>query len=65
MRAPSTLGPSTQGTLDRGDPPPRVKTDGGAFEALFLPKPETFNALEIVEQEETGGFIYSFRGRPH
>jgi len=40
------------------------QTDGGAFEALFLPKPETFNALEIVEQEETGGFIYSFRGSP-
>jgi hypothetical protein len=40
------------------------QTDVGAFEALFLPKPETFNTLEIVEQEETGGFIYSFRGSP-
>jgi hypothetical protein len=40
------------------------QTDVGAFEALFLPKPETFNTLEIVEQEETGTFIYSFRGSP-
>jgi len=40
------------------------QTDVGVFEALFLPKPETFNTLEIVEQEETGGFIYSFRGSP-
>jgi hypothetical protein len=40
------------------------QTDVGVFEALFLPRPERFNALEIVEQEETGGFIYSLRGRP-
>ena len=40
------------------------QTDVGVFEALFLPKPETFNTLDIVEQEETGGFIYSFRGSP-
>ncbi len=40
------------------------QTDVGAFEALFLPKAETFNKLEIVEQEETGTFIYSFRGSP-
>jgi hypothetical protein len=40
------------------------QTDVGVFEALFLPKPENFNTLEIVEQEETGGFIYSFRGSP-
>jgi hypothetical protein len=40
------------------------QTDVGVFEALFLPKSENFNTLEIVEQEETGGFIYSFRGSP-
>ena len=40
------------------------QTDIGVFEALFLPRPERLNALEIVKQEETGGFIYSFRGRP-
>jgi len=41
------------------------QTDVGVFEALFLPKPENFNTLEIVEREEPGGFIYSFRGSPH
>lgn len=40
------------------------QTDIGVFEALFLPKPETFNTLEIVEQGESGGFTYSFRGSP-
>ena len=43
--------------------PPTV-TDTGVFEALFLPKPENFNRLKIVEQEEIGGYIYSFRGSP-
>ena len=42
------------------------QTDVGVFEALFLPKPENFNSLEIIEQKETGGgYLYSFRGRPH
>jgi len=40
------------------------QTDVGVFEALFLPKPENFDALEIIEHEETGVFIFSFRGSP-
>jgi hypothetical protein len=40
------------------------QTDVGVFEALFLPKPETFDALDIIGHEEAGGFIYSFRGSP-
>ena len=40
------------------------QTDDGVFEALFLPKAKTFSALEIIEQEETGGYLYSFRGSP-
>jgi len=40
------------------------QTDAGVFEALFLPKEANFNALEIIEQAETGGYLYSFRGRP-
>jgi hypothetical protein len=40
------------------------QTDVGVFEALFLPKSQSFDALQIIEEEETGGFIYSFRGSP-
>jgi len=40
------------------------QTDVGVFEALFLPTPENFDALEIIEHEETGVFIFSFRGSP-
>lgn len=40
------------------------QTDEGIFEALFLPEPKTFSALEIIEQRETGGYLYSFRGSP-
>jgi hypothetical protein len=40
-------------------------TDSGAFEVLFISKPETFAAMEIVEhQKGTGSYIYSFRGSP-
>ncbi len=40
------------------------QTDVGVFEALFLPKPKTFTALDIIGQQETDGFTYSFRGSP-
>jgi hypothetical protein len=41
------------------------KTDRGDFEALFLPKPETFASVEAVEHlDEHGRFLYSFKGTP-
>lgn len=40
------------------------RTDRGDFEALFLPKGLTFDALEVVERSESGRYIYSFSGRP-
>jgi hypothetical protein len=40
------------------------RTDRGDFEALFLPKPQSFEALEVVEGREDGRYIYSFRGDP-
>ena len=40
------------------------QTDVGVFEALFLPKPENFDGLVIIEQKQTGGYLYSFRGGP-
>jgi hypothetical protein len=40
------------------------KTDHGDFNALFLPKPQTFSSLDIVSRSENGRFLYSFRGSP-
>ena len=42
-------------------------TNQGSFDVLFLPKAETFAALEIVEQRQGTTYLYSFRGipRPH
>jgi hypothetical protein len=41
------------------------KTNHGIFEVWFLPKTESFAALEVVEEaQENGRYIYSFRGTP-
>jgi hypothetical protein len=40
------------------------RTDRGGFDALFLPKPQTFHRLQIVERQESGEYLYSFAGRP-
>lgn len=40
------------------------RTDRGSFEALFLYKTETFDALEIVAQRQGARYLYSFRGTP-
>jgi hypothetical protein len=40
------------------------RTDRGAFEALFLPKPQHFDRLQIVERPERGRHLYSFAGPP-
>ena len=40
------------------------RTDQGDFEALFLPKPQTFASLEVIERRENGRLLYWFRGNP-
>jgi hypothetical protein len=41
------------------------KTDQGIFDVWFLPKGQTFDALESVEQSrQDGRYLYSFRGTP-
>jgi hypothetical protein len=40
------------------------KTNQGIFEVLFLPSPETFAGLEIIDRGRNGRHIYSFRGTP-
>src|SRR5215469_10495705 len=41
------------------------RTDQGDFDVLFLPKPETFDAVQVVEEKQGNTYIYSFRGTPH
>jgi hypothetical protein len=41
------------------------RTDQGDFDVLFLTKPETFDAVQVVEESYDNTYIYSFRGTPH
>jgi hypothetical protein len=40
------------------------RTNRGDFEALFLPKLQNFDGLQIVERQESGRYLYSFGGHP-
>jgi len=40
------------------------RTNRGDLEALFLPKPQSFEGLEIIEERKNGRYLYSFRGNP-
>ncbi|HEX3227689.1 MAG TPA: hypothetical protein VHQ95_01920 [Pyrinomonadaceae bacterium] len=40
------------------------RTNRGDFEAIFLPKQETFEGLKVLERQENGWYIYSFEGEP-
>ena len=39
------------------------RTDRGDFDALFLPAPQTFAELKIVEHQKKNGFAYTFSGK--
>jgi hypothetical protein len=41
------------------------RTDQGGFDVLFLPKAETFDAVQVVEQRQGNLYVYSFRGTPN
>jgi hypothetical protein len=40
------------------------RTNRGDFDALFLPKPQTWDALEIIQTEKDGRYLTSFQGWP-
>jgi len=40
------------------------RTDRGDFEALFLPKPQTFAGMIVIEEQQNGRYTYSFHGTP-
>ena len=41
------------------------RTEQADFDVLFLPKSETFDAVQVVEQRQGDLYLYSFRGTPH
>jgi hypothetical protein len=41
------------------------RTEQGNFHVLFLPKSETFDGVQVVEQRQGNLYRYSFRGTPH
>jgi len=41
------------------------RTDKGEFDVLFLPRAETFDAVQVVEQKQGELYVYSFRGTPY
>jgi hypothetical protein len=41
------------------------RTDQGSFDVVFLPKAESFDAVQVVEQRQGDLYFYSFRGIPH
>ena len=40
------------------------RTTEGDFDALFLPKPQNFNKLRVIERHDGQSYRYSFAGRP-
>jgi hypothetical protein len=40
------------------------RTSRGDFEALFLPKPQTFASIRLTESHKSGDYVYSFQGTP-
>jgi hypothetical protein len=40
------------------------RTNRGDFEALFLPKAQTFAEVNVIEQRRDNEYIYSFQGNP-
>jgi hypothetical protein len=52
------------GTFDGQSGSALYRTDRGEFWVLFLPKAETFDALQIMEQKQGETYVYTFRGTP-
>src|SRR5690242_4084093 len=52
------------GTFDGQRGSALYRTDKGEIWVLFLPKAETFDALQIIERKQGETYIYTFRGTP-
>lgn len=59
------IGPSKWTGIFEGQKGAAVyRIDRGGFDALFLPSPQNFERLQIVERQESGEYVYSFVGPP-
>jgi len=59
------IGPSTMtGTFEGQKGAAVYKTNEGDFEALFIPKPQNFDKLRVIERHDGQRYRYSFAGRP-
>jgi hypothetical protein len=52
------------GTFDGQEGAGLYRTDRGDFEALFLPRPQNFERLKVIERQEGSRYSYSFVGPP-
>jgi hypothetical protein len=52
------------GTFDGQEGAALYRTDHGDFEALFLPRPQNFERLKVIERQDGGRYSYSFVGPP-
>jgi hypothetical protein len=52
------------GTFDGQEGAALYRTDHGDFEALFLPRPQNFERLKVIERQEGSRYSYSFVGPP-
>ena|SRR5713101_8155417 len=53
-----------EGTFEGLEGAALYRTDRGDFETLFLPKPQTFAGMIVIEEQQNGRYIYSFHGTP-
>lgn len=59
------IAPSTKTGMFEGQAGAALyRTNRGTFEAVFLPDPQNFDALQILEREVDGRYLYSFVGPP-
>ena len=59
------IGPSTMNGTFEGEVGAAIyKTSGGIFEALFMPRSQTFDELQIRERRDGAFYLYSFEGEP-
>ena len=52
------------GTFDGPEGAALYRTDHGDFEALFLPHPQNFERLKVIERQDGSRYSYSFVGPP-
>ena len=53
-----------EGAFEGQDGAALFRTNRGSFEAMFLPKQQTFEKMMVLERQENGWYVYSFEGDP-